>query len=175
MLPKTSLAVAAALFFALALNMEAAPDSASASPKPVATASPAKPVSITQIFPEKVGDFARLSVQPNNAGLYNDVVDSAVAKYAVGPTEITWTATAFTTPEGAFANLETTVASAEKEGAKIQMSVKNTDGKMRFAALEEKRGWAYYWVSKKNRNLFFVVSGRTMAAAKKFVELQQNW
>jgi hypothetical protein len=72
-----------------------------------ATADTSKP--LDQSFPDKVGTYARSAVKKNTAGVTGDATDSAEAKYTAPSGDITWTATAFSTPEQAMAMLTSTL------------------------------------------------------------------
>ena len=129
---------------------------------------------LDQSFPDKVGTYARSSVKKNAAGISGDATDSAEAKYTAGSGDITWTATAFGTPEQAIAMLATTLENFKKEGAKTGNAINNAEGKVRFAAVETKDGPTYCWVNKKQKNVMYVVTGKAPDISK-FVEAQTTW
>jgi hypothetical protein len=76
-------------------------------------------------------------------------------------------------PEQAFAALESTVNSYEKEGAGIS-SVKNVEGKVRYAVIETPQGIVCCWVNKQCKNFFFVVTGK-LPEIESFMRLQTTW
>ena len=128
---------------------------------------------LAQSFPEKVGSFARISATRNAAAIRGDVIDAAVAKYATGANEIEWTGTAFSTSESAFAALEALMNSYQRPDIRIS-SVKNSEGKVRYAVIETPEKIICGWVNKKRRNLFFVATGK-MPEIETFMRLQSTW
>ena len=136
------------------------------------TAAASKP--LDQSFPDKVGTYARASVKKNDAGVTGAATDSAEAKYTASSGEITWTATAFGTPEQAIAMLATTLDKLKASGAKTGQAINNAEGKVRFATLETSQGPAYCWVNKKQKNILYMVTGKAPDGSK-FVEAQTTW
>ena len=124
-------------------------------------------------FPEKIGPFVRVSATKVEAAIRGDVLDAAKAKYVSGAREIEWSGTQFAAPEQAFAALTTIVTSYEKEGAGIS-SVKNPEGKVRYAVIEMPEGVICCWVHKQRKNLFFVVTGK-LPEIETFMRLQTTW
>lgn len=113
-------------------------------------------------------------MKKNAAAVTGDASDAAEAKYTAGSGEITWTATAFGTPEKAQAMLDTTIDKLKADGAKVTTGINNAEGKVRFALLETTQGPSYCWVNKKQKNLLYVVTGKAPDVAK-FMELQTTW
>jgi len=128
---------------------------------------------LARSFPEKIGPFARVSVSKNEAALQGDIIDAARAKYVSDAGEIEWSGTQFAASEQAFAALERMMSSYEKEGAGIS-SVKNVEGKVRYAVIEMPQGIVCCWVSKKRKDLFFVATGK-MPEIESFMRLQTTW
>ena len=128
---------------------------------------------LAQSFPEKIGPFARVSVSKNEAAIQGEILDAARAKYVSGASEIEWSGTQFAAPEQAFAALERMMNSYEKEGAGIS-SVKNVEGKVRYAVIEMPQGIVCCWVNKQRKDLFFVATGK-MPEIESFMRLQTTW
>ena len=137
-------------------------------------ASPVEETSfLARSFPEKVGPFTRVSVSKKEAAIQDGVLDAATAKYVSDASEIEWSGTQFATSEQAFAAVEKMMATYEKEGAGIS-SVKNVEGKVRYAVIELPQSVVCCWVNKQRRNLFFVVTGK-MPEIETFMKLQTTW
>ena len=136
------------------------------------TADTSKP--LDQSFPDKVGTYARSAVKKNTAGVTGDATDSAEAKYTAPSGDITWTATAFPTPEQAMAMLTSTLEKMKADGATTGNAINNAEGKVRFAMVETKQGPTYCWVNKKQKNVVYTVTGKAPDLAK-FVEAQTTW
>jgi len=128
---------------------------------------------IARSFPEKVGPFARVEVTTNDAAIQGDVMGTATAKYVSGATTIEWTGTQFAAPDQAFAALETMIKSHEGEGVGIS-SVKNVEGKIRYAVIETPEGITCCWVNKQRQNFFFVATGK-QPEIETFMRLQNTW
>ncbi len=128
---------------------------------------------LARSFPEKVGYFARVSVKRNEAAIHGDVIDAATARYASGGSEIEWSGTAFVAPEQAFAALESLMNSYKGDGVGIS-SIKNVEGKVRYAVIEMPQGIVCGWVNKQRKNLFFVATGK-MPVIESFMRLQTTW
>jgi len=134
------------------------------------TADATKP--LDQSFPDKVGTYARSSVKKSTAS--GGASDAAEAKYTAPSGDITWTATAFATPEEAMAMLTSTLDKMKADGGKVATGINNAEGKVRFAAVEAKGGPTYCWVNKKQKNIVYVVTGKAPDLSK-FVEAQTTW
>ncbi|MEP6685982.1 MAG: hypothetical protein ABJB22_04325 [Verrucomicrobiota bacterium] len=128
---------------------------------------------LARSFPEKIGDFARVSVKKDDAAIRGDVTDAAIAKYAAGASEIEWRGMAFFTSEEAFAALERTMNSYNAEGVKFH-SVKNVEGKVRYAVIETKEKIVCCWVNKQRKNLFFIATGQ-LPEIESFMRAQWTW
>ena len=124
-------------------------------------------------FPEKVGPFTRVAVNKKEAAIQDGVLEAATARYVSEASEIEWSGTQFATSEQAFAAVEKMMATDEKEGAGIS-SVKNVEGKVRYAVIELPQSVVCCWVNKQRRNLFFVVTGK-MPEIETFMKLQTTW
>ena len=109
----------------------------------------------------------------NAAAIQGEFIDAATAKYVSGSNEIEWRGTQFATSDQAFAALETMMTSHDKEGVGIS-SVKNVEGKVRYAVIEMPEGVICCWVNKQRRNLFFVVTGK-LPEIETFMKLQTTW
>ena len=139
-----------------------------------ANASPVEEVNfLAKSFPEKIGPFTRVSVSKNEAAIQGDIIDAATAKYVSGASEIEWSGTQFAASEQAFAALEKMMSSYEKEGAGIS-SVKNVEGKVRYAVIEMPQGIVCVWVNKQRKDLFFVATGK-LPEIETFMRLQTTW
>ena len=128
---------------------------------------------LASIFPEKIGAFQRVSASKNDSAIQGNVLDAASAKYVSGPSEIGWQGTRFATPDQAFEALENMRSSFEKAGAGVS-SIKNVEGKVRYAVIETTDGVVCCWVNKQHKNLFFVVTGK-LPAIEGFMRAQTTW
>ncbi len=129
--------------------------------------------SLAQSFPERVGEFARVAVRKNDAAAQEGGRESATAKYMSGTSTIQWTGTQFAAPEQAVAALERMINSYEGEGAGIS-SVKNVEGKIRYAVIETPQRTICCWVNKQRKDLFFVVMGQ-QPEIETFMHSQTTW
>jgi len=128
---------------------------------------------IARIFPEKVGPFTRVAVSRNKAAIQGEILDEASAKYISEAGDIEWTGTQFATSEQAFAAVEKMMASHQREDIGIS-SVKNPEGKVRYAVIEMPDGMICCWVNKERKNLFFVVTGK-LPEIETFMRAQMTW
>jgi hypothetical protein len=128
---------------------------------------------IAHIFPEKVGPFTRVSVNRNEAAIQGEILDEASAKYASDAGAIEWTGTQFANSEHAFAALEKVMASHQREDIGIS-SVKNAEGRVRYAVIEMPEGMICCWVNKERKDLFFVVTGK-LPEIETFMRAQMTW
>lgn len=124
-------------------------------------------------FLDKIGPFSRVSVSKNEAAIQGEVLDAVSAKYVSGGSEIEWSGTQYAAPEQAFAAVERMTAAAEKNGAGVS-SVKNVEGKVRYAVMEFPEGVICCWVSKHRKDLFFVAHGK-LAEIDAFMRAQATW
>ena len=124
-------------------------------------------------FPEKIGSFTRVSVSRNEAAIQDGILDTASAKYVSEAGDIEWTGTQFATSEQAFAAVEKMMAEHQREDIGIS-SVKNPEGKVRYAVIEMPDGMICCWVNKQRKNLFFVVSGK-LPEIETFMRTQMTW
>jgi hypothetical protein len=136
-------------------------------------ASAEDPPALASIFPEKVGTFQRVSASKNDSAIHGDIVDAATSKYVSGASEIGWQGTRFATSDQAFEALEKMRSSFEQAGAGIS-SVKNVEGKVRYAVIETADGVVCCWVNKQYKNLFFVVTGK-LPEIEGFMRAQTTW
>jgi hypothetical protein len=139
-----------------------------------ASASPVVETSfLARSFPEKIGPFTRVSASKNEAAIQGEILDAATAKYVSDAGEIEWSGTQYASSEQAFAALERMMAAHEKEGTGIS-SVKNVEGKVRYAVIEMPDGMVCCWVNKQRKDLFFVVTGK-LPEIETFMKLQATW
>lgn len=127
---------------------------------------------LTESFPEKVGDYARTSLEKTET--LGEATEAMKAKYSAPSGDITWRGLSFATPEAAIATLAEMAESMTSRGGKVLSSINNTEGKVRFTVLETKAGTTYLWVNKKQKNLLYMLTGTAPDVAK-FVELQKTW
>ena len=140
----------------------------------VANASPVEETSfLARSFPENIGPFTRVSASKDDTAIQGEILDAATAKYASEGGEIEWRGKQYTAAEQAFAALERMMASYEKEGAGIS-SVKNVEGKVRYAVIELPESMVCCWVNKQRKDLFFVVTGK-LPEIETFMKLQTTW
>ena len=140
----------------------------------VANASPAGETSfLARSFPEKIGPFTRVSASKNDVAIQGEILDAATAKYASDGGEIEWSGKQYAAAEQAFAALEKMMVSYEREGVGIS-SVKNVEGKVRYAVIELPDGIVCCWVNKQRKDLFFVVTGK-LPEIETFMKLQTTW
>jgi hypothetical protein len=132
-----------------------------------------EPNSLAQSFPERVGPFARVAVRKNDASAQEGGRESATAKYMSGTSTIQWTGTQFAAPEQAVAALEQMIKSYEGEGAGIS-SVKDVEGKIRYAVIKRPQRAICCWVNKQRKDLFFVVMGQ-QPEIETFMRSQTTW
>ena len=128
---------------------------------------------LARIFPEKIGPFARVSVTKNEAAIQGEILDAVTAKYVSDASEIEWSGTQFATSEQAFAALEKMMTSHQKEGVGIS-SVKNVEGKVRYAVIEMPDRVVCCWVNKQRKDLFFVATGK-LPEIESFMRAQTTW
>jgi hypothetical protein len=128
---------------------------------------------IAGIFPEKVGPFTRVSVSRNETAIQGEVLDAASAKYVSDAGAIEWSGTQFASAEQAFAAVEKMMAEHQREDIGIS-SVKNPEGKVRYAVIEMPDGMICCWVNKQRKDLFFVVTGK-MPEIETFMRAQMTW
>ena len=140
----------------------------------VANASPVEETSfLARSFPDKIGPFTRVSASKNDTAIQGEILDAATAKYASEGGEIEWLGKQYAAAEQAFAALERMMVSYEKEGAGIS-SVKNVEGKVRYAVIELPESMVCCWVNKQRKDLFFVVTGK-LPEIETFMKLQTTW
>jgi len=141
----------------------------------VANASPVEETSfLARSFPEKIGPFTRVSASKNDTAIQGEILDAATAKYVSDGGEIEWSGRQYAAVEQAFAALERTMASYEKEEGVGISSVKNVEGKVRYAVIELPESMVCCWVNKQRKDLFFVVTGK-LPEIETFMKLQATW